>query len=83
MPPQKNGDVARRTVPRSPRGRESQCAICLCNPRATRKGDTEDHEPTRDDMPMWRKPAQEIKDDISRHGTTNTLGGMESNKDLR
>jgi hypothetical protein len=32
---------------------------------------------------MGRKPAQEAKGDISRHRTTHTLGGMESNKDLR
>jgi len=32
---------------------------------------------------MCRKPAQEAKDDISRRRTTHTLGGMESNNDLR
>jgi hypothetical protein len=34
-------------------------------------------------MPMRPEPVQEAKDDISRHRTTQPLGGMESNKDLR
>jgi hypothetical protein len=53
------------------------------NPRATRNDDTGHHEATRDDTPMFGKPAQEAKDDISGHRTTHALGGMESNKDLR
>ncbi len=32
---------------------------------------------------MCRKPAQEAKDDISRHTTTRPLGDLESNKELR
>lgn len=57
--------------------------VILCNRRATREYDTEHHDATRDNMPMCRKLVRETKDDMIRHNTAHTLGGMESNKDLR
>ena len=73
--PAQHREAAHRSRP------SSECR--LCNPRETRRGDRTHHGTTRDDMLVCREPVKEAKDDMSRHKTTRTPIGMESNTELR